>query len=312
MQSKFPIGWIFAIIAALIVGALTFFSSNFQYRGENIGISTIIAVVVALCLLFIVFLLIKVKKVSIPLNFRKAAAYETILLLVYIFVAFFSAISMNHFYSVMGRKETIQKEVKNQISQMDQMFDSYIAHADARVQAYEASLRSIDKNKKNNHSAYVNAQLNRYTIDQLLTKFSSEISCGDMQANIQKWEEKMEQRTKGLGLIRLMPRIQEINETLNSTREELIRKDQGSELGLNGPHWTYTLTVGNDILKQFAKEDGEEMNLWALLTALFAALVIALPYIAAERDGRNRGLFWELSHNRDSSSTNNGGVVGGI
>lgn len=313
MQSKFPIGWIFSIIAALAIAVLTFFSSNFQHQGNSVGISIAMAVIIAICMLIIVFFMIRVKKAAIPLNFHKAAIIEALLLIAFIFMAFISILATNHFYAVMGRKDAIQKEVKAQISQMDEMFSSYNKNVVERVDAYDKELASIEKNKKNNNSAYVNAGLSQYSREDLVVLFSSEISCGDMQTSIEQWESDMLSKTKGLGLIRLMPRIHEIDETLNNTLEELYERDRKSELGLNGPHWNYTLTIGNNILRHFEKEQGEKLTLWALIVAIIAALIMLLPYIAADRDGRNRGLIWELSHNRESSSTNNyGSVIGGI
>ena len=313
MKSKFSIGWILSIIAMLVIALLTFFSSNFQRLGNSVGISIMIAVVVFAAMLALVHFLVKVKNVSIPLNFHKAAIIEAILLLTFIFMAFISILATNHFYAVMGRKDAIQKEVKAQISQMDEMFSNYNKNVAERVDAYDKELASIERNKKNNNSAYVNAGLSQYSREDLVVLFRSKISCGDMQASIEQWENDMLSKTKGLGLIRLMPRIHEIDETLNNTLEELYERDRKSELGLNGPHWNYTLTIGNNILRHFEKEQGEKLTLWALIVAIIAAFIMLLPYIAADRDGRNRGLIWELSHNRESSSTNNySGVIGGI
>ena len=204
-------------------------------------------------------------------------------------------------------------EFVNFITYAESYRDEYSAVYASRVDAYDKELASIEKNKKNNNSAYINAGLSQYSREDLVVLFRSKISCGDMQASIEQWESDVLSKTKGLGLIRLMPRIHEIDETLNRTLEDLYERDRKSELGLNGPHWNYTLTIGNNILRHFEKEKGEKLSFWALIIAIIAALIMLLPYIAADRDGRNRGLIWELSHNRKSSSSNNhGGVIGGI
>lgn len=298
MKSKFSLGWILSIIAMLSIALITFFSSNFQRQGNNVGISILIAVVVSVTMLALVYFLVKVKKVSIPLNFHKAAIIEALLLIAFIFMAFICILATNHFYAVMGRKDAIQKEVKAQISQMDEMFSSYNKNVVDRVAAYDKELASIEKNKKNNNSAYVNARLSQYSREDLVVLFRSEISCGDMQASIEQWEKDMLSKTTGLGLIRLMPRIHEIDETLNNTVDELRKRDRTSELGLNGLHWDYTLTIGNNILRHFEKEQGEKLNLWALIIAIIAAFIMLLPYIAADRDGRNKGLIWEIMNER--------------
>lgn len=297
-KSKFPIGWLFAIIAAACIGVLTFFSANFLYKGEQVGINIAFAMGIAVVLLLIVYLLKQVKSVSIPLNFRKAAITEALLLLAFMVVVFVSVITTNHFYAVMNRKDTIQKEVKTQIKQMDGMFASYNRNVSDRVDAYDKELESIEKNKDNNYNAYVNAGLHQISRRDLVVELQSNISCGNMQSQIEEWEGEMESKTTGLGLIRLMPRIPEIDKTLKNTLDTLIEKDHSSDLGLNGPHWNYTLSVGNDIMRHFAKEDGEGLTLWAFLVAIIAAFIMLLPYIAAERDGRSKGLIGELRHER--------------
>lgn len=312
MNSKFPIGWILSIIATLVIAVLTFFSANFQHEGKDVGLSIIMATVITILLLGVVFFLTKFKKVSIPLNFHRVAIFEVVLLFVFVVVAFISVLSTSHFFAVMDRKEIIQKKVKNQISQMDAMFEDYNRNVNDRVKAYDRELGSIERNKKNNYSAFVNAQLNQYDREDLVVLFKSEISCGDMQSEITNWEKDILSKTNGLGLIRLMPRIHEIDETLKNTRDALVERDSKSELGLNGPHWNYSLTIGDDIMKYFKRESDEKLSTWAIILALISAVVILLPYIAADRDGRNRGLFWELSNNRESTSSNSDSMIGGI
>ena len=119
-------------------------------------------------------------------------------------------------------------------------------------------------------------------------------------------------KTEGLGLITLMPRVNEINENLKNARDSLKELDRKSEKGLNGLHWNYTLTTSNDILEHFKFQKGEPFSLWAFVVIIIAAIIILLPYIAAERDGRHKGLFWELTHSREGVSHKSDSAITGI
>lgn len=311
-QSKFPIGWVFAIVAALVVGLLTFFSFNFQYLGNNGGLSFIWATIIVALLLIIVGVLVWAKKVSMPLNFRKAAFVEACMLLVYIVMVLVTILISNHFYVVMGKRDIIKEEVTKQINQIDDMFVSYNNNVEKRVAAYDAYLQQVERNRSSNWSNYVNEQLNQYNRYDLVINFKADIDCGDVQQKIESWKEDMLSKTNGLGLITLMPRVNEINSNLENTLGKLQELDRKSEKGLNGKHWDYTLTVSNDIINYFEKKDGEPLNVWAFVVTIIAALIMLLPYIAAERDGRNKGLLWELAHSREGVSNKSDDAITGI
>ena len=303
MKLKFSLGWILSIIAALAIALLTFFSSNFQHLGDKVGISIIIAVILVAALLVIAYYLVQIKKVSMPVHFHKAALIETLLLLLFVFIAFVSVLTTNHFYAVMGRKDVIQTEVKTQIYQMDNMFASYNDNVKERTTNYKSLLESIKKNKKNNLSAYEKSGLNDYSVNDLVALFHSSISCDVMQSQIMKWENDMMQRTSGLGLVRLMPRIPEIDQQLNAVHSTLAEKSKieiSSDLGgyKIEPKWTYTLTIGNNIMKNFQRSEDEKLSIWAFVISILASFLMLLPYIAAERDGRSKGLIWELLNER--------------
>ncbi len=301
-KSKITIGWVLASVAALAVGLLTFFSFNFQYLGENVVKSVLWATIITLAMLGVVIILVKVKKVPMPLNFQKAALCELLLLVVYIACPLATIFLTNHFFVVMQSSGEIKKEVESQISQIDGMFKSYNQNVDNRVEAYDTYLQVVEQNKNSNVSKFVDEQLNEYTREDLVINFKGDIECANMQERVTQWKETTRSRTTGLGLITLLPRIKEINTTLEQTREELKERDRLSEKGLNGPHWDYPLSTSNDIIKHYEKKDGEKLSIWSVIVSIFAAFVILLPYIAAERDGRHKGFFHELFHKREPYS----------
>lgn len=310
MKSTFPIGWIFAIIAALALGVIKFFGSNFQHIGENPIVGVLWGLLLVVVLLGIVFLLTKFKEVSIPYKFKSAATYEVLLLIAFVFGIFVTILINNHFFVVMGKQNKIQAEVESQVGQMSEMFTDYQKHVDDRLKAHEIYLKEVEKNKNSNPSKYVLEGLNQYSIEDLLIVLESEIACdGAMRDDINNWTNDVLNKTSGLGMLALMPRIKEISEKLEYTRDALIERDNTSEKGLNGPHWNYTFTVSNDILRHFKATEGESINLWSVIITLLLGLIILLPYFGVERDGRHKGLFWELTHERQNAG---GGKIGGI
>lgn len=310
MKSTFPIGWIFAIIAALALGVIKFFGSNFQHIGENPIVGVLWGLLLVVVLLGIVFLLTKFKKVSIPYKFKSAATYELLLLVFFICGLVVTILLNNHFFDVMSKQETIQIEVESQVDQMSEMFTDYQKHVDDRLNAHEAYLREVYRNRHSNPSQYVSEGLQQYSIEDLLIVLQSEIACDEaMRDDINNWTNDVLNKTSGLGMLALMPRIKEINEKLENTRDALKDKDRISEKGLNGSHWDYPLTVSKDILRHFKKSDAESINIWSVLITILLGLVILLPYLSADRDGRNKGLFWELTNQRQNAGS---GTIGGI
>ena len=304
-QSKFPIGWVFAIMAAIAVGVLTFFSFNFQYLGQKVGVSFLFALLVALIPLAVVGGLVWAKKVSMPLNFKKAASIEACLLISYIVLIVISAIMMNHFYVVMSKKDIIKSEVTAQVNQIDDMYQSYDRNVQDRIYAYTKELQA--------QAMYYQVGLDQHSIDDLvINNLTSKIDYDRTQyyQEVQAWKDNLLSKTKGLGLITLMPRIKEIRTNLETTLNTLQTFDKRSEKGLNGPHWTYTLSVSEDILQNYKKADDESLNVWSIIVAILAGLIMLLPYIAADRDGRNKGLFWELSNSRETLSQDDDIVTG--
>ena len=310
MKSTFSIGWLFAVIAALALGVIKFFGSNFQYLGENPMIGVLWGILLIVILLGIVFLLVKFKEVSIPFKFKTVATYESLLLVAFVFGLFVTILVNNHFFVVMGKQDKIQAEVAAQVGQMNAMFTDYQKHVDNRLAAHEAYLKQVKKNKNSNHALFVAEGLNHCSIEDLLIMLQSEIACDiTMQDEINTWTDNVMKKTSGLGMLALMPRIKEINEKLETTRDALKDKDCTSEKGLNGAHWDYPLTVSNDILRHFKKANGEPVNIWSILITILLGLIILLPYLSADRDGRHKGLFWELTHQRQNAG---GGNIGGI
>lgn len=311
MKNKFTLGWVLSGIAALVLMLLITFSFYFRTLG-NWGVGIIIGALISILMLVLVFLLCGCKTVSIPLNFKKASLYELLLLVLFVFMVAVSSILMSHFFSVLGRQSLIKKDVERQINQIDDMFMSYNDHVEARVAAYNLYLGEVERQKNSNRRRYNEEGLNDYSREDLCIKLEDELSCGDMEANISEWKKTMNMKTSSLGLLFLLPGIDEIATTLQQTRDRLCEKDSLSEKGLNGNHWSYGLDVNTQIKKHFEYSESESFSIWSLIVSLLLSFIMLLTYIAADRDGRHKGMIWELTNSRETSSNSNDGFIGGI
>ena len=310
MKTKFSIGWLLAIIAALVIGVIKFFSFSFNSVGEYVGLGILWSAILVGVLLFVVFLLTKAKTTLVPLHFRNASVYELLLLIVFLFGLFITIVLNNHFFVVLDKQEIIKNSVDNQVNQMDAMFNDYINHVDNRLEAHKAYLKEVKKNRNSNYSRYQAEQLDVYEIDDLLIMLEDEIACdSSVLESVEVWKNDVLRKTSTLGMVALMPRLKEINSKLEEVREDLKARDRVSDKGLNGPHWDYSLSINNDILQYFKKGEQESINVWSVIITLLLSVVVLLPYLSAVRDGRHRGLLVELTTQRKGAGSGN---IGGI
>lgn len=307
-MKKVSIGWIFSIIAALGLGAIISFSWYFTNLG-NYTVGLIWAVLTTLVMLIMVFGLTIVKKVSHAIDFKKMAGVEILLLLLFVLLTVIAWGESNHYFKVLDKKNEIGEEVFLQVNQVDGMFTSYNTHVENRLQAYDMYLREVERGR--NERLKREAGLKDASREALCVKLESEISCGEMQPKIEQWKNSILRKTTGVGLIVLLPNVTRIKETLESTKQELIRMDHSSDKGVN-EYWSYDLQVNNGILNHFAKEEGEGFSVLALIVVLVLSLIMLLPYIAAERSGIHKGLVWELFHNRQTPGSKTNTNIGGI
>lgn len=310
MKTKFSIGWLLAIIAALVIGVIKFFSFSFNSLGEAVGLGILWSAILVGVLLLVVFLLIKAKTTLVPLNFRNASVYELLLLIVFVFGLFITIVLNNHFFVVLGKQDIIKNNVDNQVNQMDEMFKDYINHVDNRLKAHEDYLKEVKKNRNSNYSKYLAEQLDEYEIEDLVIMLEDEIACdSSVLDSVEDWKNDVLNKTSTLGMVALMPRLKEINFKLEEVRKNLITRDRASDKGLNGPYWDYSLLINNDILQYFKKGEQESINVWSVIITLLLGVVVLLPYLSAVRDGRHRGLLVELTTQRKSAGSGN---IGGI
>lgn len=302
-MKKFTLAWALAIVALLCMATMAFFSRYFARLGK-MSSGILLGTLIFVLFIMLVFCLSRFKQARIPANFKKSSTLEMLFMVLFVAVIVLSVFASNHFFKVFERQDEIKNDVVCQIDQIDDMLKSYDENVRLRTQAYENYLNSLEPGTAD----YISSGLSEHSKETLLVGFSAKLDYGDINSQVNVWKNEMKSKTEGLGLITLMPRVSEINEMLEDTKDKLVSLDKTTDEGLNGTYWDYPLTMGNNLNDKFMVEPNESLSVWALVCNVVLAFIVLLPYIAAERDGRHNGIIWEMTHDRVTN--NNSGVFG--
>lgn len=308
-QSKFPIGWLFSILAAIAYGALIVAAFYFD---DQVKEGMIFAAAVVAVLYLFLALAIRFKKEQILVRFKQSSLRELLCVLLFAITTIGSSMLTNHFYVVMGKSDEIKAIVQPQIDQMDAMFTSYKNHTDKRIERYGEYLQSLNERQR------TEAGLDGIGVGVIMEDLRAEISCGAVETKQMQWKQDIESNIHhGLGLISLKKQVGDIGEILEETRQSLIERDSQSSRGyeLGDRNWEYELQASVDVTNKFKKSESESnFSVLAILISILLGFVMFLPYLPSERDGRHRGIWWELTHDRasDSLSGQINDFIGGI
>lgn len=307
MKIRFNLGWILAIAAAIVLAAMGFMA--FYYRT---GGSLVLPVIVAVCLLVlpivIMGFLTPAKECSRPFYFHKEAVKEITLLAVFVVFFIVSMPLVNHFFTVNSRTDKIAGVIADQRKQLDDMKQSYGKHIDDRLSNYRVYVVEIMENKNNNLDEYnklfpAGENDTGIFFAELREAISLE-GLNDSAANIYGKE-----NLRWWKLPIIMGNVEGISTSLESNYNKMVQRDHNpaalDSIGEND-YWSYEYTKAEEIMSYFTKSNGLITSFWTVLCVLIAYLLIALPYIAAERDSRSKGLFAELANSNNNNDNRMG------
>lgn len=324
MKIKFNLGWILAVAAALVLAAMGFMSFYYLNGGKPLW-----GIIVAVCLLVIPVIvcmqLVKAKGCSKPFYFHRAAVTEMTMLLVMLVVLVGAMAATNHFFTVNSRTKQIQEVVGNQRTQLDEMTVDYRNYVASRVSNYKSTLETVLTNRVGNEQLCDKLHMNdtadvKFMVDNLNGKISipkQKDTIPDVMSNeTMRWWQ----------LPTVMNKVEDITSALqnrydflverakNDTADMTVLREYGNEhpsLGIIVPeYWSFSYSSASDIMNYFTDSKGFISNLWAVLCGLVGVLLIMLPYIVTERDGRNKGLWKELQKKEDDDEIEENGNIG--
>lgn len=299
MKIKFNLGWILAIAAAVIVAAMGFMSFYYLFGGNLIG-PIIVAVFLFVLPLVANMLLVPAKECAKPFYFHKAAVMEASMLAVMIFLFIVSMPLVNHFFTVNSRTEKIASEVANQRFQLDEMQQSYGNHVENREYNYRIYLQEVLENKALDMVTYEKVfQNGSNDIELMVREMHNNISLEGLSDSAPTVYESDQVRWWQLPSI--MNNVEGISTALEKNYNLMVKRDHNftKDNPAEGDYWSYSYTTINDIMDNFTVSDGFVTSLWTVLSVLLGYFLILLPYLVAERDSRNGGLFAELRKNED-------------
>lgn len=291
-----------SIISLFVLGGLIFVSEYFLYAGSLFP-GFVYAIVIPVVLLILLGVLVRIKKVSIPLCFQKYATIEVGLIAAIVLIALYSITVFNHYFTVVGRTDQITGKLNTQLSQTSAMYDDYNNYAANRTANYERWLKQVESNKYFDMASYISAGFNRpnVTVSMLVNDFNADITSPAVvkEASL-KWVGEIQKKANGWGLILLMPRVKEIQTELEKQKAELVTKDKSRNEGRNDKGWSFNLQF-DDLLSGFTSKG--DLNGLSFVAGVMILFFYLLPYLAVKRDGRHKGLFIELLKNKKEADS---------
>lgn len=322
MKSKFNLGWILSVGAALVLAAMGFMSFYYLNGGKLLW-----SIIVAVCLLVVPIVvcmqLEKAKLCSKPFYFKKSAVTETVMLGIMLVVFVGGMGLINHFFTVNGRTKQIEDIVADQRQQLDSMTASYNDYVNRRVENWRSLLEEVVNNKVGNEQfcerLFESTDLADMTkVEFMVTNLEGNLSIlNDSVPDVMNRE-----KLSWWQLPSVMNNVDEISGALqakynvlaerakNDTTDIAILREYGEEhtdLGITVPeYWSYSYTTASEVMKCFTEPDGFISSIWTVVCGLVGILLILLPYLTAERDSRSKGLFKELLKDEDDDEEETG------
>lgn len=326
MKNKFPLGWILAVAALLVMAGLGFMSSYYATGGKLAG-----GIIVAVCMLVIpivlTMLLIKLKGTMKPFFFRRNAFIELGVLILMLAACFVSMWLIDQFFAVNSQAEEIGGIMKNLRGKEEEMFDHYDNYTKNRKEKYMGNLGQVVTESKGNEiiAAYVinelcldttNADTLKADIEDKGTSFYNTIkrftndtipevenvSASDILKKSKWWELPMLLNQADSVTAPILDEYNQLLARSENGKADIILLDKMVELHVIETavvesekemlRWSYVPVDAVNIKHFFTDKNGFITSIWSVLIALAAFVLALLPYLAADnRDPRSRGLL---------------------
>jgi hypothetical protein len=150
-QSRFPLADLLTILGSIGFGFFCYLSINFYTLGDTTT-SITSAVLFAIILAGLAFLCKLLKTTNG--NFKTSIIIERVILPIYISVSLIALFPFSHYFYITSKKEAIQKQIIENITNAEGIFAAYESYGDLRLMRYRAQLNSAVARKNNNIGDY--------------------------------------------------------------------------------------------------------------------------------------------------------------
>ena len=140
-KSIFSLADVLTVLSAVAFGFVCFLGSNFYTLGDTKK-SLILAVIITILLGGLAFLAKFLKRVQG--NFKTSFILEVVVLILFTgLMIYFTYSPFSHYFAVSDKKEEIQDQLSNNITQAQNMFTDYEGYANTRMSVYYSTLNSV-------------------------------------------------------------------------------------------------------------------------------------------------------------------------
>ena len=137
----FSLADVLTVLSAVAFGFVCFLGRNFYTLGDTKN-SLIFAITITILLGGLAFLAKFLKRVQG--NFKTSFIAEVVVLLLFTgLMVYFTYSPFSHYFAVSDKKEEIQEQLSNNITQAHNMFGAYEKYVDTRKYIYQSTLQSI-------------------------------------------------------------------------------------------------------------------------------------------------------------------------
>lgn len=296
-ESKFSLADLLIVLGAVGYGFFCFMGLNFRTLGDTKQ-SVILAVIFALILGGFALGAKMWKRTS--RNFKSSMIWEWTFLLLFVLFSILFFNPFSHYFTVIGQKEDIQKEVNANINQAKSMFDEYEEYAEKRLTIYESRLNSIVRGKTTDNVTYRNYGFTSGTSDavQVENKMfvlksklypSNYKEAGGIKTEATNWLSKAESTLKNewaftFGVVEI---VNDAKEYSTDWKKKLVEFSEFRADGETTTSFDYELTF-EDVTKKI-EDYSESYNMFAVVLAILFFMLMLFSYINIERHQRNPG-----------------------
>lgn len=322
MKSKFPLGWILAVAALVLLAAMGFMSMYYTYGGEKLSVCIIVAVCLLAVPILLTAMLIKLKGVTKPFFFRSNAFKELGLLIVMLAGCIISMGLVDHFFNVNSKTKDISDITKGLSEKEKTMLSDYDDYVERRTNSFVEKLNmvvfesgnerirasiidSLGIDTTQSHENLVadiidKGESFKHTITRDTVSNGSTVQASSSALNLKWWD-----------LPKTMKRADNLAADFLAEIDKLVKRSKNGDAdiqlydimiasGINvssvesekaNLSWAYPSVNSVNIKHYFTDHDGFITTKWSVLVALAAFALALLPYFAAYRDPRNKGLM---------------------
>ena len=286
---------IFCVIGTLIILAGIFLSEVDITLGNNMLLSTIIAIGISAALLGFVILAYQLKQTDNMIRWRFYRTMEYGSIVLFVISGLSSLLIFNHCITVWQYTNKIQENMN--IRQLENMLHGYENYANQRIKNYEIQLDNAILYKNMNRTDLKNLGLDINSIEDLNSQRNRKVEklkqvvfphiYDSLKVSISDSIRKFVSIVEDFSPITMPKNIIRIEEWVKSWETQLREFSEYKMLGENADNFNFTSTFGNveNMLTEWT-DFFEEKRMLGYITGIISLIFMLFPYFKAKRSNK--------------------------